>query len=66
MLKFGRFSFLDGDYYDGYYRDEFFGGFLGSGIFFRGGRSGSNWGRGSNMNFGSLRRGVLRGGGRGR
>uniref|UniRef100_A0A7M4EQ65 pre-mRNA 3' end processing protein WDR33 n=1 Tax=Crocodylus porosus TaxID=8502 RepID=A0A7M4EQ65_CROPO len=32
----------------------------------RGGRSGSNWGRGSNMNSGQPRRGVSRGSGRGR
>ncbi|XP_047628566.1 pre-mRNA 3' end processing protein WDR33 isoform X3 [Phacochoerus africanus] len=64
--KSGRSSSLDGDHHDGYHRDEPFGGPPGSGTPSRGGRSGSNWGRGSNMNSGPPRRGASRGGGRGR
>ncbi|XP_072613566.1 pre-mRNA 3' end processing protein WDR33 isoform X3 [Vulpes vulpes] len=64
--KSGRSSSLDGDHHDGYHRDEPFGGPPGSGTPSRGGRSGSNWGRGSTMNSGPPRRGASRGGGRGR
>ncbi|XP_012317741.1 pre-mRNA 3' end processing protein WDR33 isoform X1 [Aotus nancymaae] len=64
--KSGRSSSLDGEHHDGYHRDEPFGGPPGSGTPSRGGRSGSNWGRGSNMNSGPPRRGASRGGGRGR
>ncbi|GAB5575571.1 katanin p80 WD40 repeat-containing subunit B1 isoform X1 [Prionailurus iriomotensis] len=64
--KSGRSSSLDGDHHDGYHRDEPFGGPPGSGTPSRGGRSSSNWGRGSNMNSGPPRRGASRGGGRGR
>ncbi|XP_022379969.1 pre-mRNA 3' end processing protein WDR33 isoform X1 [Enhydra lutris kenyoni] len=64
--KSGRSSSLDGDHHDSYHRDEPFGGPPGSGTPSRGGRSGSNWGRGSNMNSGPPRRGTSRGGGRGR
>nr|KAF6451401.1 WD repeat domain 33 [Molossus molossus] len=64
--KSGRSSSLDGDHHDGYHRDEPFGVPPGSGTPSRGVRSGSNWGRGSNMNSGPPRRGASRGGGRGR
>lgn len=64
--KSGRSSSLDGDHHDGYHRDEPFGGPPGSSSSSRAGRSGSNWGRGSNMNSGPPRRGTSRGGGRGR
>ncbi|ELW62203.1 WD repeat-containing protein 33 [Tupaia chinensis] len=64
--KSGRSSSLDGDHHDGYHRDEPFGGPPGSSAPSRGVRSGSNWGRGSNMNSGPPRRGASRGGGRGR
>lgn len=64
--KSGRSSSLDGDHHDGYHRDEPFGGPPGSSSSSRGARSGSNWGRGSNMNSGPPRRGTSRGSGRGR
>lgn len=62
--KSGRSSSLDGDHHDGFHRDEAFG--AGGNNPSRGGRSGSNWGRGNNMNSGQSRRGASRGGGRGR
>ncbi|NXY46623.1 WDR33 protein, partial [Ceuthmochares aereus] len=65
--KSGRSSSLDGDHHDGFHRDEAFGGgSAGGNNPSRGGRSGSNWGRGNNMNSGQSRRGASRGGGRGR
>ena len=65
--KSGRSSSLDGDHHDGFHRDEAFGGGPAGGSNpSRGGRSGSNWGRGNNMNSGQSRRGASRGGGRGR
>ncbi|XP_039203077.1 pre-mRNA 3' end processing protein WDR33 [Crotalus tigris] len=64
MSKSGRSSSLDGEHHDGYHREEF-GGPPGNNPS-RGGRSGSNWGRGSNMNSSQSRRGGSRGGGRGR
>ncbi|NXP28763.1 WDR33 protein, partial [Scytalopus superciliaris] len=61
--KSGRSSSLDGDHHDGFHRDEAFGGGPGGGNNpSRGGRSGSNWGRGNNMNSGQSRRGGSRGG----
>ncbi|XP_059586873.1 pre-mRNA 3' end processing protein WDR33 isoform X1 [Alligator mississippiensis] len=65
--KSGRSSSLDRDHHDGFHRDEAFGGGpTGGSNPSRGGRSGSNWGRGSTMNSGQSRRGVSRGSGRGR
>lgn len=66
MSKSGRSSSLDGEHHDGYHREESFGGPPGGNNPSRGGRSGSNWGRGSNMNSSQSRRGASRGGGRGR
>ncbi|KAL8187551.1 UNVERIFIED_CONTAM: hypothetical protein K2H54_050941 [Gekko kuhli] len=66
MSKSGRSSSLDGEHHDGYHREESFGGPPGGSNPSRGGRSGSNWGRGSNMNSSQSRRGASRGGGRGR
>ncbi|KAJ6669135.1 hypothetical protein lerEdw1_007944, partial [Lerista edwardsae] len=66
MSKSGRSSSLDGEHHDGYHREEPFGGPPGGSNPSRGGRSGSNWGRGSNMNSSQSRRGASRGGGRGR
>ncbi|XP_034988364.1 pre-mRNA 3' end processing protein WDR33 [Zootoca vivipara] len=65
MSKSGRSSSLDGEHHDGYHREEPFGGPPGGNNPSRG-RSGSNWGRGSNMNSNQSRRGGSRGGGRGR
>ncbi|XP_015132674.1 pre-mRNA 3' end processing protein WDR33 isoform X1 [Gallus gallus] len=65
--KSARSNSLDGDHHDGFHRDEAFGGGPAGGSNpSRGGRSGSNWGRGNNMNSGQSRRGASRGGGRGR
>ncbi|XP_062988507.1 pre-mRNA 3' end processing protein WDR33 isoform X1 [Elgaria multicarinata webbii] len=66
MSKSGRSSSLEGEHHDGYHREESFGGPQGGNNPSRGGRSGSNWGRGSNMNSSQSRRGGSRGGGRGR
>nr|XP_003218436.1 PREDICTED: pre-mRNA 3' end processing protein WDR33 isoform X1 [Anolis carolinensis] len=66
MSKSGRTSSLDGEHQDGYHREESFGGPPGGSNPPRGGRSGSNWGRGNNMNSSQARRGGSRGGGRGR
>lgn len=65
MSKSGRSSSLDGEHHDGYRREESFGGPPGGSNPSRG-RSGSSWGRGSNMNSSQSRRGSSRGGGRGR